>query len=149
MFYHNYPILLFDDVVKLFSVTDALIMLKIPSKPIKLQEIKTGAREDAKLFERGIVKNNSLGKYFVYSGTVKIDYLSSELHKVNIFKEVFELVLFDNLKECKTCRKKNLNSQVIYSKRLKFESLNILLFEHFRKTMMLKKTLFLKDFTNR
>ena len=44
LFYHNYPILLFDDVVKLFSVTDALIMLKIPSKPIKLQEIKTWAR---------------------------------------------------------------------------------------------------------
>ena len=30
-------------------------------QPVKLQEIKTGAREYVQIFERGIVKNNLLG----------------------------------------------------------------------------------------
>ena len=56
-------ILIFDDIVKLLSVTctDAFITLKIPSTN-QLQEIKTCAREYVKLFERGIVKTTFFGK---------------------------------------------------------------------------------------
>ena len=51
-------ILKFDDVVELFSVSDALIMLDTFNQP-NYRKFKTGTRE-VKLFERGRVKNYSL-----------------------------------------------------------------------------------------
>ena len=68
-------ILKFDDVVELFSVSDALIMLDTFNQP-NYRKFKTGTR-DVKLFERGRVKKLFSEKQFVYSGDVKNGYYIS------------------------------------------------------------------------
>ena len=68
--------MLFDDVVELFSITDALITLKIPSTN-QITGNKTGAREYVELFERG--RETPKNSFFI---------IAPELHIRNIFTEL-------------------------------------------------------------